>query len=87
MRVHARRTHSLQMRRRMCTSAGGGLIHRPLGFDHLILCALEGRVVQVAADVFSKLVSASMLQSGLVHIASIKSVQVSANLPNLSVLS
>jgi hypothetical protein len=44
-------------------------------------------VVQVAADVFSKLVSASMLQSGLVHIASIKSVQVSANLPNLSVLS
>ena len=59
----------------------------PVGFDHLILYALDGRVVQVAADVFSKLVSASMLQSGLVHIASIKSVQVSANLPNLSVLS
>ena len=74
------------MRRRMY-SAGGGLIYRPLGFDPLILYALDGRVVQVAADVFSKLVSASMLQSGLVHIASIKSVQVSANLPNLSVLS
>lgn len=35
----------------------------------------QEEIGQVAADVFSKLVSASMLQSGLVHIASIKSVQ------------